>query len=342
MHLGVSHLTEKLESQSEPALWAEVIEQTEYAELLGFESVWVTEHHFDFDYALLPNPLTALVKLGCHAKRMRLGCAVVVLPLWHPIRVAEEAALADIFTNGRIDLGLGSGYAQYEFDVFQESLDERREKFQEGLQIVTRALTEERFAHEGKYYRFPEVTVFPRPVQRPLPIWMTAVSPGTAALAGRLGHRIIVASTLGGLSQLKTLIDEYRRAYAEAGHDPAGLGVQLNRFVYVADSAAEARRDTEWATVRFQRRQARFFGASLGMTPDEVTYERFERENLTHGSPEECVENLRTVQRELGLTHLLCRFRTAGVEHRKVMRAMERFAAEVRPHLTPEPAGTPV
>jgi alkanesulfonate monooxygenase SsuD/methylene tetrahydromethanopterin reductase-like flavin-dependent oxidoreductase (luciferase family) len=322
-------------------LESELAEQTAYAEELGFDGVWLAEHHFDRDYGLCPSTMMYAVKLAQVTKRMRIGSLVVVLPLNHPLRVASEAAFADVLSGGRLLLGLGSGYAPYEFAGYDVDLDSRRERFKEGLEIVKRALAGETFSHSGRFYSFPELTCYPRPIQQPLPIWMTANSADTSIFVGQEGAPLVLSGNSLELEALRGYFTAYREKWQEAGHG-GSPHCALNRMVYVADSDSEARDDAEEGTMGYLKRQATVFNEGKRLDPEGFVYDKFVGKMFTHGSPDTCADNVALLQRELGLDYMVCKFYVKGLSHQQVMASMRRYATEVMPRFAKVPVAAGV
>jgi alkanesulfonate monooxygenase SsuD/methylene tetrahydromethanopterin reductase-like flavin-dependent oxidoreductase (luciferase family) len=330
MRFAIFHLMESPREKDYAELEAELAEQCVYAEELGFDCIWLAEHHFDRDYGLCPSTMMYAVRLAAATRRIRIGSLVVVLPLNHPLRVASEAAFADVLTGGRLILGLGSGYAPYEFAGYDVDLDSRRERFVEGLEIVKRALAGETFSHSGRFYSFPELTCYPRPLQRPLPIWLTANSAGTSVFVGQQGAPLVLSGNSLPLDVLRENFAAYREAFEQAGH--AGRPhCALNRMVYVADSDRQARADAEAGTIAYLKRQASVFNAGQVLDPNALSYEQLAGNMFTHGSPDTCGANIALLERELGLDYMVCKFYVKGLTHRQVMASMRRFADEVMP-----------
>ena len=334
MRFSVFHLMELPRGQAYEQAEAEIAEQVQYAEELGFARVWLAEHHFDRDYGLCPSTLLYAAKLGQLTSRIRLGSLVVVLPLNHPLRVAEEAAFADVLVGGRLDLGLGAGYAPYEFAGYGVDLDSRRERFREGVEILTQALSGQRFAYRGSFYQFSELESFPQPLQRPLPLWLTANSANTAAWVGQQGKPCVLSGSSLPLETLRECFGGYRQVFEAAGH-PGPAYCMMNRQVYVAESDAQARLDAEGPTMDYILRQQRVFRAGQGIDEAVVSYDRLVGNMFTHGSPETCAANIEMLRQELGLGELSCKFRSTGLSHRQVMASMRRFAEEVIPRFQP-------
>lgn len=336
MRFGAFFLMDQLRDDPERQTFEDVVRQAVLADELGYDVVWLAEHHFNPDYGRCPNPLMMAVKIGERTKRIRLGTAVVVLPLTHPLRVAGEAALCDLLTDGRLELGLGSGYAPYEFDAFGVPLDDRRQRFEEGLDVLAGVWRNRRFGYQGTYYQFPEVEVLPRPLQQPHPpIWITAISRQTAAMAGRLGFHVIQTATgFSSADYLRAnfaLAEEERQRHGHVGPTERAL----NRFVYVAESQAQAEREAGEAMLGFVRRNVGYFGYATDVkATEEVTLERLLRERvLTLGDPERCVADLLQLHRQVGFTQLLCRTRCRGIPAAGVERSLRLFAEHVMPAL---------
>ena len=155
MQFGVFLLLQSPDVQPSPTVYDNAIEQAELADKLGFNTVWLAEHHFS-SYGYLPYPLMMAIKIAERTKSIRVGTAVLVLPLHHPIKLAEEIAMADQLTNGRIEIGFGRGYQEYEFDRLGVDINENREMFDESLEIISKALQEDTITYDGKYYQIDD------------------------------------------------------------------------------------------------------------------------------------------------------------------------------------------
>src|SRR4051812_38426141 len=178
MQFGAFFLIQHPEpEQGIPARYAEVFEQVELVDRLGFDIAWFAEPHFS-NYGLATNPLLLCVRAAERTRQIRLGTAVLVTPFYHPLRMAEDIALADVFSGGRLVIGLGRGYQQYEFDRFNVPIEDSRELFTEAVELLLKALTQPTFTHSGNHWQIPECTVFPRVLQQPLPpVWAAATTP---------------------------------------------------------------------------------------------------------------------------------------------------------------------
>src|SRR5262249_26308531 len=196
----------------------ETLQECEPAEAAGFESVWLGGH--PHRAVLPPTPLIRLAAIAARTRRLRLGTGVLLLPLYHPLAVAEEAAMVDVISGGRLVLGVGAGYAPEEFAAFGVSIKERGSRMDEAVPLIQRLWSEEKVTHEGRHYRVTPAAVGPRPVQRPRPpIWFAGWVEPAIRRAGRLGD-----AWLGGpsarLDELAVCVRLYRQARQAAGRDP--------------------------------------------------------------------------------------------------------------------------
>ena len=198
MKLGYFTLTDNPpgygdERQDPNELTLNTLEQCIYAEELGFNSVWVPEHHFSM-FGVLPSPAAFLCHVAARTERVKLGPGTVVLPLNHPVRVAEEFALLDLLSNGRAVLSAGRGYDDREYQAFGANFSDSQELFFEGMDIIKKAWTQETFSHEGRHYQVPEISITPRPVQHPFPpTYVACFSQPTLMYAARNGFNCIFA-----------------------------------------------------------------------------------------------------------------------------------------------------
>lgn len=334
MKFGLFLMMDHNPDRPDTELYDEVLEQAVLAEELGYDSIWLTEHHFTRFYGRCPSPLLLAVKIGSMTKRIRIGVGVRVLPLDHPLRVAEEAAQTDLLIGGRLDLGVGTGYAKHEFESFGVPIEERYERFNEGVQILKGAWTQEPYSFEGKYYKFKDVTVLPRPVQSPhTPLWGAVASPASASIAAAAGNHIMAAATGATPNEtLRKVYDAAAEGWVNGGHPVDQLQFAINHWVYAADSVADAKRDVGEKVEGFVRHNVRSFPHVSRLTADEITYDKLvENQFLVHGDPDTCAAVIAKLQREVGLTQLMCRTRIGGVDRAKTMRSMEIFGRHVIP-----------
>jgi alkanesulfonate monooxygenase SsuD/methylene tetrahydromethanopterin reductase-like flavin-dependent oxidoreductase (luciferase family) len=326
---------------AEATAFDESMAQMRAAEELGFDAVWLGELHFQKDRSILASPLVVAGALAAGTRRIRIGIAVQVLPLSHPLRLAEDVATVDHLSRGRLDFGVGRSGLPGHYQGFNIPYEESRDRFFECLEILRKAWTQERFSHDGRHYQFRDVCVVPKPYQKPHPpLRVAATTQETYPLMGRLGHRLFVAVRTSSISDLKRFIGGYHEAWREAGHPGRGE-VALLVPVYVSETARQARDEPEASTMHWFRAIAEALRRSLtaqGRAQAErlaaVSYDEILGEQVVYGTPEAVVDRLRLLREELGFSSLSAWMNVGGqVPHARVLRSMRLFAERVAPHL---------
>ncbi|WP_323038492.1 LLM class flavin-dependent oxidoreductase [Gemmobacter sp.] len=276
------------------------IEQTQACEAAGFSTAWYAEHHFN-NYSLVPSPLQMVAACSGRTSRIRLGTAVCVLPLYQPQRLLSEIGFADIVTGGRLDLGVGSGYQQFEFERFGVDVDNAPEVFLEHLEIIEKGLKQKIFEHNGKHITIPPTAIAVRNVQKPhVPIWIAAGSPRSMTRAYKSGHNLFVTALQEGLDQIAVLRDQIGESAEAAGKSVKDARVAFLRCAYASDNDAEIEHYLDCA--RFQRRLSEALhkrrqqmpdGYLLRETPTEkdVPLEQL-RKNLPVGSVNQVIDRM--------------------------------------------------
>ena len=359
MHVGLVMECDYRYGETEQAAFDEAFAMAEAAEMGGLDGVWLAERHFaaprsplDTGGAGIPSvvssPLIISSAIVARYERLRVGVAVNVLPLAHPVRVAEEVATVDHISRGRVEFGVGrSGFARA-YEGYGISYAESRERFQESLEVILAAWTNERFSYEGKYYQFNDVCVIPKPFQKPHPpLRIAATTKETFPQVGRAGIPVFVG--LRGMDRpvLAESLNSYRSAWKGAGH-AADPSVFLRIPVYVGETDEQAFADAEDSTMRAYRRLAQNFLNSAtvaGATPDEerverghrlsaITYEDLLRDRLAYGNPDTVTKLLREIIDEQGLDGVVAEVNVGGgIARDKVLASVKRFATEVAPAL---------
>lgn len=312
------------------ASFAETLRQCERAEAAGFHSIWLGEHHNN--PVLSPAPLIGLAAVASRTRRIRLGTGVLLLPLYHPMMVAEEGAMVDMISGGRLILGVGAGYAPEEFAAFGYSLKERGGRLEEGAALLRRLWTEENVTHRGKYYQLENATVAPRPVQQPRPpIWFGAWAETAIRRAARLGDGWLIGPS-ADLEEIAPCAALYRAACNEAGNR-AGE-VALFRYIFVANGAKEAISAAGTPFVNaFESMYFRWPHPVVKRPAGEVTIERLAENRIILGDPQSCVEQIKRFHARLGVKYLVCRFSVSGISRDACDRSLELFTREVMPAL---------
>ncbi len=338
MEFGTFLLLQSPSAESSEVVYQRGVEITQAAEDLGFRNMWLAEHHFS-TYGYLARPLMFALHLANKTKRLRVGTAVIVLPLHHPLVVAEEIATVDLLSGGRLDIGLGRGYQRYEFERLGVELDESRPRWEEEVDIIQLALKGKPFSYEGKYYQIPETTVFPTPTQRPHPpIWVTAQSLESVEATVRRGFNIITGGSgvpIERLREFRQALDTHLETYKPK--HPIHVGTQ--RFVHVTDNEADARAAAEQA--RWNRRVTLSLrnnycqvdnGHAVDVPlPNEPTTDAIMDEFTVIGTPDRCIRQLRRLQDVMGIDHFNCSFWFGDLKHDQILKSMRLFAEEVMP-----------
>ena len=310
------------------------------ADKLGFESVWCAEHHFS-TYGYLSRPLMFASHLATQTEKIRVGSAVVVLPLHHPLIVAEEIATADLLSNGRLDIGLGRGYQVYEFERLGIKLEESRERFEEAVDILLLAFKGEPFSFNGKHFKFGETSIFPTPVQKPRPpIWVVGQSEESIVATAKRGFNLVSGGFGVSLERLK----EFRKSFDDLlvdAEQKENIRVSTQRAVYVTKDESELPEIIEQArwnmrvTLSLRQGLERVEKGHAQAIPfdnepsDEELIDRY----FVMGTPATCIEKLSEIRDVMGLDHFNANFWFGNLEHKQVLRSMELFAKEVMPAL---------
>ena len=218
-------------------LYEQILEQAVLAEDLGFDAVWAAEHHFDIYDGYVPNPCVLLAAIAQRTRRIRLGTASVALPLNRPLNTAEQLAMVDALSGGRVDIGVVRAFLHFEYEALNVDMNESRERFNEGLDIIRGTWANERFSYDGKYNRFDNVRLTPRPVQtHPRIVIGSVMSPESIIYAGRNGFDLMVIAYAVSLEKVREIISLYHEALDEGGHDPADHPVMSPLHCYVHEN----------------------------------------------------------------------------------------------------------
>jgi len=312
----------------------EVIAEAQLAESVGFDSCFFGEHHQDRD-GFLPSPLIVATAVAARTSRLRVGTSVILLPLHHPVRVAEDVITLDLVSKGRVILGVGIGYQPADFRAFSVPMEDRAGRFEEGIEILRLAWGGEPFSFRGKHYSLEDVQVLPRPYQKDgPPLWIGASIDAAARRAGRIADGF-VGTPSTGMANAVHLTEVYRDAARAAGRPPEVIQM---RDAWVARSRAEA--DAVYgphvmAAYRYywENRLAEFRNLSVG---SEFTLDNLAPDRLILGDPETCVREFQRWQKATGASTFLLRLRHAhsgGPPHEKIMEAIRLFGERVLPNV---------
>ncbi|MCW2914393.1 MAG: luciferase family protein [Actinomycetia bacterium] len=352
MKFSTFHLFHQFEGQSAKDVYEYQIEVVELLEELGFDGIWAAEHHFR-DYGVIPNIFNLLSNLAARTEKLRLGTGIVVLPLHNPIHVAEEAAMVDLLSGGRLEMGIGRGYQSIEFESFGLDLSEARDRFNESLDMILGLWTQDDFEFKGKFYetRHP-LTLMPKPAQKPHPpVHIAAVSPETVEIYAARGLPIL-ADPAATFRKIAKAAETWHTTAAANDVDSDSVELVASRSVYVAATNEQAREDQARFEAMFDR--SRIFNkasAPIDSKTGEVAkgFEFWQDKYLKGGTvdndfrweqleiigdPERVISQIRMVQ-EMGYSNLMCDFgSTRPVPIEEMRKTLKFFAAEVMPAFT--------
>jgi len=310
-------------------LYEEGVEEIQYSEEMGFDYCLIAEHHFS-NYGNSPAPLLQALHIGQQTKRLKIATGILVLPIWQPLRLAEEVAVLDNLIDGRFICGVGRGYQPHEFGRFGVTVPESRQRFSESLEVMIKAWTQdESFTYDGEYIKIPnEVTVWPKPQQKPHPpLWLAGTSVDSMQLAAKWNMMPLTTGLLGG-DGMRAHLASLIHARMDLGKPIHGIELGMQAITHVAETDQQAREQIEYA--RWQNRAGRALGR-LAVTNGRVDDDRF-MDRLYFGSPETVIEKFRRAA-ELGVTHVSCWSMFGGIEHEKIMRSIRLMGEQVIPAL---------
>ena len=310
--------------------YRDALEEVVRGEELGFDSVWMEEHHSVANH-YWPSPLPVLAGFATRTSTVLLGTDILVAPFYHPVRLAEDVALLDVMSNGRFVLGVAIGYKPDEFALYGTELAKRGARFEEQLAILKGLWTQESFSFTGTYYAV-EGRLEPKPIATPHPpVWIGGWGEITLRRAASLGDNWVPGPT----ADLGRLLDgkkQFRANRAAAGRSAPVTEWPLTRDVIIADTDKQARELAErHIMVSYRKEYAGgwkhpFIDASIATDLDALMKDRF-----LIGGPDQVITALTPFVKEYGMTHLICRLFFPGMPHAHIMRELELLAREVMP-----------
>jgi alkanesulfonate monooxygenase SsuD/methylene tetrahydromethanopterin reductase-like flavin-dependent oxidoreductase (luciferase family) len=330
-------------SRAPNAFVADITAEALFADEIGMHSAWIGEHHFS-SLGVLSSPELVLAYIAARTQQIRLAPAVTVLPLHHPIRVAEQWSTLDLLSGGRVDFAAGRGYDRREYLPFHVSFDDNQALFEEAMEIVRRLWAADGpISHRGRHYAFDDVQITPKPLQRPLPAYVASFSKPSIELAARLGCGLIVAPFAAAMSYggLRQVADLYRETCAHHGNAPGRL--MCSYFTHFADTAEEERAARARQIRYYKECVIPAFPGDPKTAPPSYRYfveivERLHKvqpEDLTEnsvllGSSGRIAETLKKVE-AAGFDEVILYFNVGLKPHAQVKEEMARFMAEVAP-----------
>lgn len=347
--LFTSHPDPKSEVYPHQTIHERVTHEIIQAEALGFDSVWIAEHHFSNKYGILPDPFSYLSYLAAKTTKIKLGAAVMVVPLHHPMRIVENAAFVDILSNGRFQLGLGSGYRPYEFEGLGIDFESRRERQAEAIPLILDGFHKKRMKADGKFFKFEvgeQFEIFPQPIQQPHPPFYMAGGTDNSIVKAAQGGFGLMQSSLPSVQKIGENIDLYRAHMKEAPDplrkNPAFGRVDVVRMVYVAPTDAKAKEESEAGITHHMKTfmSGVNAGGYLGDVTEKEDEAQFEYDHLAettilHGSPDTVIQRIEEF-RKVGTTSIMLHYPPYyGVQ--QTLDMLRLFAEEVLPHVQGKP-----
>ncbi|HEY3304919.1 MAG TPA: LLM class flavin-dependent oxidoreductase [Candidatus Binatia bacterium] len=340
MKFGGHYLPTYVSDLDGPAteFYRRMFEQMEELDRLGFDHVWVTEHHFGDYGGAIPHPPTFLSAVARTTKRIRLGVAINVLPLHNPLEVAESYAMVDVVSNGRLEFGVGKGSEPSEYRRSGVSQEEATGRMKEGTEVLLQAWSDGPVNFRGEFFRYENFRVLPKPVQRPHPpVWVgCARSEDSFQWAGENGFHLMTLPYLYKTPDLlPKLVKIYREALVKSGYDPARCQVLGKFHVYVAESFEQAAREAAPYLENYFRVHAahdpeRKVGGQLALR-DVST--QLTGGLAIAGDPARCIDTIKRWRDEVGLTTLSGTFHFGGMPQEMGMKNIRLFAEKVIPAL---------
>jgi alkanesulfonate monooxygenase SsuD/methylene tetrahydromethanopterin reductase-like flavin-dependent oxidoreductase (luciferase family) len=327
---GVFLFTAQFPGMSHREVLSSALEYTTAAERCGYDEAWITEHHF-IPYGICPSAMTMAGFLLGHTSRLRVGTAVSLLPLHHPVHLAEQAALLDHLSGGRLNLGIGRGGPVVDLEVLGSSLARYEHGLEESVDLLLRTWTAETVTGEGEFFQFRSVSVNPRPYTRPHPpLYVACHSGSTLEIAARRGLPLLFFLHLDEDAKL-SLLTRYNDVAERHGHDPTKIDHAWAVVGYVADNRQEAQQLLQttlqpWLTASLQ--------SYIFLRPEDrhqESVETFLHLILQHhpiGTPEYCIEQLSTTMERTGLRHVMIMLE-APANRQRSLENINRFAREV-------------
>jgi alkanesulfonate monooxygenase SsuD/methylene tetrahydromethanopterin reductase-like flavin-dependent oxidoreductase (luciferase family) len=345
MKFGLMQLFQNPPGRTQQEVIRESLELATFAEEMGFDSVWLAEHHFS-PYGLVGNPLVYAAALAQRTTRLTIGTAVLILPFYEPVRLAEEIALVDVLSDGRLQVGIGRGYQPLEFAGFRVDQGEARSRTDEVAEILRLALSQESFEFHGQHFDIPQTSIFPRPVQRPHPpILRAAVSRESFKRYGESGEPILTSPNFTPVDVVQDQFRTYVAALEDHGHDVSAYDRPLMQQTFIATTEEEAYAGPRESAMWYQRLLGTLVPGAHGETApagyeqwqriaaniDTIEYDQIFKGGAVFATPETAIERIDELRRVAGVNHYIGWFDFGGLDLERAKRSIRLFAEEVMP-----------
>lgn len=336
MHFYINILTTYYSDIDPPydVYYQQILEQIELAEELGWECFMFNEHHFLGYGGLVANPAVLLATAAARTSKIRLGPCIAILPLRHPLHTAEDYAMVDAISGGRLEFGIGSGNTEMDYRVFGVTRDNDRERSAEALEVILKVWSNEHSSHKGKFWEFEELTLYPRPVQQPHPpIWVAGTSAQGLGWAGRQGYHIMTVGHPHPPEKVRPGVEAWIAGLVEAGLSPGSRHCQFHVRTHVNESAQRAK-EIGMAAVAHYDEISRIGRRSLTAPPAQYDWDMMlatGRNN--YGNPDQVIQGIRNAAKHYYFDTLTTTFNYGGIPHGEIKKSMRLFAKEVMPAL---------
>ena len=311
--------------------YQQILEQIELAEELGWECFMFNEHHFLGYGGLIANPAVMLSAAAARTSKIRLGTCIAITPLRHPLHSAEDYAMVDVISGGRLEFGVGSGNTGLDYRVFGISREGSRQRMEEANEVILKAWSQERFSHRGKFWRFEEITLYPRPVKQPHPpFWVAGTSAETLGWAGHMGYDIMTVGHPHPPETVRPGVEAWRAGLKASGVDPNQRRCQFHIRTFVDENSRRAEEVATAAIVRYD--EISRIGRREDAKPKNTDWAAMlaAGRNL-YGDPDQCIQIIDNSIKNYSFNILTTTFNFGGIPHDLIKKSMRLFAKEVMP-----------
>ena len=312
--------------------YQQILEQIELAEELGWECFMFNEHHFLGYGGLIANPAVMLAAAAARTSQIRLGTCIAVTPLRHPLQSAEDYAMVDTISGGRLEFGIGSGNTALDYQVFGIPREESRARMEEANEVILKAWSQERCSHRGKFWQFEEITLYPQPMQRPHPpIWVAGTSAETLGWAGRMGYDVMTVGHPHPPDAVRPGVEAWRNALQASGIDPDTRRCQFHIRTYVDESAKRAAEVAAEAITRYDHISRIGRKSVKGSQPNYDWEAMLASGRNMYGNPDQCIQVIHNSMKHYSFNIMTTTFNFGGIPHGAIKKSMRLFAKEVMP-----------
>lgn len=313
-------------------LYSNTLENVQLSEKVGFHSAWLSEHHFLED-GYCSSPLTMAAAMAAKTEKIRIGTGALILPLHNPVRIAEDAATVDLISNGRFDLGVAIGYRKEEFEGFNLDIKKRPSRIEEAIEIIQKSWSVGTFSYKGKRFNFEDINVTPKPVQKPIPMYIGAFEEPAIRRAGKLGLPLLIGP--GRTTQMiKDTLEWFNDEAKKAGHNTDSIEHILLRETYIdTDQNRAVEGGTEYIINMYK------FYFTLGVkivirgqqvkSIDDPLFDHLAEDRFMIGTPDYCIDEINKYKEETGINYIACRMVFPQAQNEAIANCIKLFGEKV-------------